>query len=93
MIRQFLDRRDPLARYGVASLLVEVEDLIVLADRLLEGGAEASMAEPAEPGGAVMVEFVGNVRELAALIGRELAGQIAKRLPVFISVKDKLKGF
>lgn len=81
MIRQFLDRRDPLARYGVASLLVEVEDLIVLADRLLEGGAEASMAEPAEPGGAVLVEFVGNVRELAALIGRELSGQIRDRPP------------
>ena len=81
MIRQFLDRRDPLARYGVASLLVEVEDLIVLADRLLEGGADASMAEPAEPGGAVMVEFVGNVRELAALIGRELSGQIRDRPP------------
>ena len=81
MIRQFLDRRDPLARYGVASLLVEVEELIVLADRLLEGSAEASMAEPAEPGGVVMIEFVGNVRELAGLIGRELAEQVRDRPP------------
>lgn len=81
MIRQFLDRPDPLSHYGVASLLVEVEELIVLADRLLEGGAEAAMAELAEPGGAAMAEFVGNARELAALIGRELAGQVHDRPP------------
>jgi len=79
MVRQFLDHRDPLARYGVAGLLVEVDELIVLADRLLEGGAEASLAEPVEPGGAVLPELVGNIRALAELIGRELAGQAADR--------------
>lgn len=79
MIRQFLDHGDPLARYGVAGLLVEVEDLIVLADRLLEGGVEVSLAEPAGPGGAVMPELVGNIRALAELIGRELSGPAADR--------------
>lgn len=80
MIRQFLDRRDPLTRYGVAGLLVEVEELIVLADRLLEGGAETAVAATG-PGGAVMVDFIGNVRELAGLIGQELSGQVRDRPP------------
>lgn len=81
MIRQFLDRRDPLARYGVASLLVEVEELIVLAERLLEGGVGAAVEETAGPGGAVVVEFIGNVRELAGLIGQELSEQVRDRPP------------
>ena len=80
VIRQFLDRRDPLARYGVASLLVEVEELIVLADRLLESGAETAVAGVG-PGGAVIVEFIGNVRELAGLIGQELSGQVREKPP------------
>ncbi len=80
VVRQFLDRRDPLARYGVASLLVEVEELIVLADRLLEGGAETAVAGVG-PGGVVIVEFIGNVRELAGLIGQELSGQVRDKPP------------
>ena len=81
MIRQFLERRDPLARYEVASLLVEVEELIVLADRLLEGEAETTVAERVGPGRAAITEFVGNARELAGLIAQELSEQVDDRPP------------
>jgi len=75
LIRQFLNRRDPLARFGVASLLVEIEELIVLVERLLEGGEPATV-EATHPGGAVVTEFFGNLRRLGRLIGRELVQQI-----------------
>ena len=81
MIRQFLDRRDPLARYGVASLLVEVEELIVLAERLLESGAGATVEEAAGPGGTIVVEFIDNVRKLVGLTGQELSEQVQDRPP------------
>ena len=75
LIRQFLDHRDPLARFGVASLLVEIEELIVLVERLLEGGEPAAV-EATHPGGMVVTEFFGNLRRLGRLIGRELVQQI-----------------
>ncbi len=75
LIRQFLDRRDPLARFGVASLLVEIEELIVLVERLLEGGEPATV-EATHPGGVVVTEFFGNLRRLGRMIGRELVQQI-----------------
>lgn len=76
MIRQFLDRGDPLARYEVAGLLVEVEELIVLADRLLEGEAESTTMEDAGPGRAAVIEFVDNARGLVGLIGQELVARM-----------------
>ena len=75
LIRQFLDRRDLLARFGVASLLVEIEELIVLVERLLEGGEPAAV-EATHPGGVVVTEFFDNLRRLGRLIGRELVQQI-----------------
>jgi hypothetical protein len=75
LIRQFIDRRGPLARFGVASLLVEVEELIVLADRLLEG-SETAVAEAAAPGGAVLAEFMDNAHRLSRILGQELSQQV-----------------
>lgn len=75
LIRQFTDRRDPLARFGVASLLIEVEELIVLAERLLEGNDTAA-AEPAAAGGIVLAEFINNARQLGRILGQELYQQI-----------------
>ncbi|MBK8536690.1 MAG: hypothetical protein IPL59_17150 [Candidatus Competibacteraceae bacterium] len=75
LIRQFIDRRGPLARFGVASLLVEVEELIVLADRLLEG-SETAVAEAATPGGAVLTEFMDNAHRLSRILGQELLQQV-----------------
>ena len=74
LIRHFLTNRDPLARYGVAGLLVEVEELIVLAERLLEGSGAATM-EASGPGGAVVAECIGNIRDLGRLLGDELRQQ------------------
>ena len=79
LIRQFIDRRGPLARFGVASLLVEVEELIVLADRLLEG-SETAVAEAATPGGAVLAEFMDNAHRLSRILGQELLQQVQAEL-------------
>lgn len=80
LIRQFIDRRGPLARFGVASLLAEVEELIVLADRLLEG-SETAAAEAAAPGGAVLAEFMDNARRLSRILGQELSQQVRAESP------------
>ena len=74
LIRQFLTHRDPLARFGVAGLLVEIEELIVLAERLLEGSATATM-EASGPGGAMVAECIGNIHDLSRLLGQELRQQ------------------
>ena len=75
LIRQFIDRRGPLARFGVASLLVEIEELIVLAERLLEG-SETAVAEAAAPGGAMLAEFMDNAHRLGRILGQELSQQV-----------------
>lgn len=74
LIRQFTDHRGPLARFGVASLLIEVEELIVLAGRLLEG-SEAAAVDSAAPGGAILAEFMDNTRRLSRILGQELCQQ------------------
>lgn len=77
LIRQFLQHRDPLARFGVAGLLVEIEELIVLAERLLEGSEAAAMEAPGPgAGGAVVIECIGNIRDLGQLLEQELRQQV-----------------
>lgn len=75
LIHQFLKHRDPLARLGVVGLLVQIEELIVLAERLLEGSEGAAMEVPG-PGGAIVAECIGNIRDLGWLLGQELRQQI-----------------
>ncbi|MCP5158880.1 MAG: serine/threonine protein kinase [Gammaproteobacteria bacterium] len=72
LIRQFLDDRDPLVRFDVTNLLVEVEELIVLAERLLEWGAETAAVEVVGPGGTTMAEFIENAQALSRLLTDEL---------------------
>ena len=76
LIRQFLDSRDPLARFEVASLLIEVEELIVLAERLLESSETTMMMDAATPGGSVLAEFVTNAYRLGQILGQELQEQV-----------------
>ena len=71
MIRQFLNHHDPVAGFGVASLLVEIEELIVLAERLIEGN-EAAAEETAGWGGTIVAEFVDHVDKLNQKIAQEL---------------------
>jgi serine/threonine-protein kinase len=70
LIRQFLGGHDPLTRFDVANLLVEVEELIALAERLFEGGG--SVATIDQPGGATIAEFIDNARALAGVLADEL---------------------
>lgn len=78
LIRQFLDSQDPLARFEVTSLLVEVEEMIVLAERLLEWGAGTAAVETVGPGGATMTEFLGSAQALGRLLVDELIQQFAQ---------------
>ncbi len=74
LIRQFLEDHDPLARFDVANLLVEVDELIALAERLLAGGSV--IAATGQPGGAAMAEFIDNARMLGRVLADELIRQI-----------------
>ena len=69
LIRQFLDSHDPLARFDVANLLVEVEELIALAERLFE---ESSIVATGQPGGAAMAVLIDNARMLSRVLANEL---------------------
>lgn len=71
MIRQFLNHHDPVAGFGVASLLVEIEELIVLAERLIEGN-EAAAEETSGWGSTIVAEFVDHVDKLNQKIAQEL---------------------
>lgn len=75
LIRRFTECRGLLARFEVVSLLVEVEELIVLAERLLEGG-ELAGADSAPPGGAVLTEFMDNARRLGHILIEEMEQQL-----------------
>ncbi|MDQ5911629.1 MAG: eukaryotic-like serine/threonine-protein kinase [Pseudomonadota bacterium] len=74
LIRQFVNSHDPLARFDIANLLVEVEDLIMLAERLIQShSAGGSMGQM---GSVVMVEFIDNARQLAKFLTHELVQHI-----------------
>ncbi|MCB1778057.1 MAG: serine/threonine protein kinase [Candidatus Competibacteraceae bacterium] len=77
LIRQFLDNQNPLTRFEVASLLVEVEEMIVLAERLLEWGAETAAVEAVGSGGTVMSDFLDSAQALGRLLVEELVQQFA----------------
>ncbi len=74
LIGQFVNRHDPLARFDIANLLVEVEELITLAEQLIQshvaGGSMAQM------GGVVIAEFINNARLLAKVLTHELVQHI-----------------
>ena len=74
LIRQFLDSHDPLARFDVANLLVEVDELIALAERLLEGSSAVVSTDL--PGGAAMAGFIDNAGALGRVLADELVRQI-----------------
>ncbi|MFZ1828007.1 MAG: serine/threonine-protein kinase [Candidatus Competibacteraceae bacterium] len=71
LIQQVLDGHDPLARFDVANVLVEVEELITLAERLLEGSS-AVVVSTGQPGGVAMAGFIDNARLLAEMLADEL---------------------
>lgn len=75
LIRQFLGNQDPLARFEVTSLLVEVEEMIVLAERLLEWGAGTAAVEAVGPNGTTMTEFLESAHALGRLLADELIQQ------------------
>ena len=76
VLAQFTGTGDMLARFGVANLLVEVEELIVLADRLLDrsGGNDGAAVLGVE----VVAEFIDHARRLAHVVVGEIRADLEK---------------
>jgi len=91
LIRQFMSGHDPLARFDVANLLVEVEELIVLAERLFEGSSAVVAVD--QLGGAAMAEFIDNARALAGVLADELIQQVQQEQRRMIETRQPAFSF
>ena len=79
-IRAYTQTGDMLARFGVASLLAEIEELIVFAERLVErptGIADAFEAV----GRQTLAEFIRHAGTLAQMTVDELSSEAAAMMP------------
>jgi serine/threonine-protein kinase len=77
VIARFTETGDALARFGVANLLMEIEDLIVMADRLVEQAPSGPLDGGAEGlAGDVIGDFAGQARKLIAALLGELADAV-----------------
>ncbi|MBB4264760.1 serine/threonine-protein kinase [Roseospira visakhapatnamensis] len=79
VIRHATQEGDALARFGMATMLGEVEDLIALAQRLLEGGEGGARqsGRAARMARAVVADFIDNAAAVAALYGSDLRAAMA----------------
>lgn len=79
VIRHATQEGDALARFGMAAMLGEVEDLIALAQRLLEGGdgAPRQGGRAARMARAVVADFIDNAAAVAGLYGGDLRTAMA----------------
>jgi len=89
VIRQATQEDDALARFGMATMLGEVEDLIALAQRLLEGGAgddgrRRQKDRAQRMARAVVADFIENAAAVADLYGSDL--RAAMRAPALDSI-------
>jgi len=71
LIGAFLAGGDALARFGVANLLVSVEDLIGIADRLFDYGEDPSGGAADAVGQAVIADFADKAARLVELVAEE----------------------
>lgn len=94
IVRQFTQTGDALARFGVANLLVEIEELIVIAERLVEKDMGIDLpgsAVTAGIGREVIAEFIANARKLAQLTVDEVIAETQQGQADVGSFTGKLK--
>lgn len=79
ILRACTDGNDGLARFGVAIILANIEELIVMAQRLFETSGDPHMAGGG-PGGVprdAVADFIAAAGRFAALSVEELRGEVA----------------
>lgn len=81
MIQQFIENQDPLVRFDIVNLLVEVEELIALAERLLENN---QVAISGQPGGIAMTQLISNAHALGEILLDELGNQLKKEQHILL---------
>ncbi len=94
IVSQFTETGDALARFGVANLLVEIEELIVIAERLVEKDAGIDLpgsAATAGIGREVIAEFIRHARKLAQLTVEEVNAETKQGIADLGSFTGKLK--
>ncbi len=94
IVSQFTETGDALARFGVANLLVEIEELIVIAERLVEKDAGIDLpgsGATAGIGREVIAEFIRHARKLAQLTVEEVNAETKQGSVDLGSFTGKLK--
>ncbi|MFP5513935.1 MAG: serine/threonine protein kinase, partial [Alphaproteobacteria bacterium] len=74
ILRACTDGNDGLARFGVAIILANIEELIVMAQRLFETGGQATGGLPQD----AVAEFIAAAGRFATLSVEELRGEVAQ---------------
>ncbi|PWC37563.1 serine/threonine-protein kinase [Azospirillum sp. TSO35-2] len=74
ILRACTDGNDGLARFGVAIILANIEELIVMAQRLFETGGQATGGLPQD----AVAEFIAAAGRFAALSVEELRGEVGQ---------------
>lgn len=77
ILRACTDGNDGLARFGVAIILANIEELIVMAQRLFETGGQATGGLPQD----AVAEFIAAAGRFATLSVEELRGEVAQGNP------------
>ena len=94
-IRDFLQSREVLARQDVAELLSDIDELIVIATRIIEptpqaGGSGAPFAPDGTDLGVIRT-FIDNAAELSRLFMEELKQEVTGREADVMAFQNKLK--
>ncbi len=88
ILRACTDGNDGLARFGVAIILANIEELIVMAQRLFETGGHATGGLPQD----AVAEFIAAAGRFASLSVEELRGEVATGAGTAESFAARLRG-
>ncbi|CBS86332.1 serine/threonine-protein kinase [Azospirillum lipoferum] len=88
ILRACTDGNDGLARFGVAIILANIEELIVMAQRLFETGGQATGGLPQD----AVAEFIAAAGRFATLSVEELRGEVATGAGTPDSFSARLRG-
>jgi serine/threonine-protein kinase len=88
ILRACTDGNDGLARFGVAIILANIEELIVMAQRLFETGGQATGGLPQD----AVAEFIAAAGRFATLSVEELRGEVATGAGTPESFSARLRG-